>query len=409
MNIYFNKKTLIIVLISLGFVESTLAKGWGSSGGGGGVVCFLSQNEAIEADAYINAGQALPKVLLNKIESVVTLDYWDWQKTDGGTLLDFKSKDYKGIVTEVESHVSFSAPLFIYRLKQAGDIIRFNSWQNVQDIPRVMDATPKGELPANCRLVQLVRRLSNNNNLLGQGPVSKIPEVQVEFNSELFDLLNPLNQAILVMHERVYFLAQSNGIDSSDLIRPFVMMFFQQELMAGKIDKDRPYISPNNRRDIRYSLVNLFGDYIIYFGDDIKVTGAIGTQESRFNSFYQLNRNLRGLVAKCSAPKSIMIVRTKEETIKIDMACKDEVMHASINAQYDIETAFVFLTYYVYDIALQQINSEPILVPLKEPVFLQLADKTLTSLCNQIRDDQHRFRMENMAHQAKAYCDQIRH
>lgn len=395
---FFKISILAFTIISS---QSAFAKGWGSSGGGGGVACFFNEQEAAQATPYIQSGKSLPAPLIQRIQSLVTLDYWEWQTSAGkAPLHNFSTNNFYEIVTQVEDRNSLFVSLFIYRLKQSGDLIQTANWQNLLDIPLVNDATLKLPLPNNCRIVQLARRLSNNNNAPGVGPVLKAPEVLVEFNAELFALLNPLNKAILIMHERLYLMGQSLGVNTSDLFRPVVMQFFAENIADSLVMTDAKF----SARELRYRLVDILGDYIIYFGDEMKAQGEIGTQASRLNSFFNLNKSLREKIHTCMPATSLEKEISVADEVLIKK-CKDSVMRPMINAtDHDEETSFLILAYFIYDISLTHFNAEQVIVPLQNPAFLKDASDSLRWVCNAIVTDAQPLQNQVLANKAKAYC-----
>lgn len=377
--------------------------GWGSSGGGSGVACFSNENDAREADEFILAGKALPSEVRQKIITLVTLEYWEWTRYTNSKLFNFKSNDYKGILYEVEERGAVLSPTFIYRLKQAREIINFSTWNSNAEIPRVYDADPLKPIPAECRQIQLALRLSNKNNLNEQGPVKHKPEVRVEFNSDLFELLNPLNKAMLIVHENMYLLAQSIGYLKSDRIRPVVIQFFTEELFEDfrRMTPKGPQI-----QDMRNILVEVFGDYIIYFNDDTEITAKPFSQEARYKSFYKLNQTLRTTIRSCAS--RIPKMASPEATRKRYIECKDATMiYMASYPHLDPETAFLFLTHYLYDTIEKKTNSEFLFTPLKSPEFLKQADAALVLACRLLRRDQKNLVNEKMGAAAVSYCDLI--
>jgi hypothetical protein len=362
----------LIFSFSLIFASQALAEGgWGSSGGGSGVACYKDNTK-------------------KEMISVVTLDYWDWQATKPFELFTPKSTEYQGILKEVDGRISMHAPLFIYRLRQASHIIEISDWSKKTNIPKINDANPVKKLPENCELVQIAARYHRDAEIItGNGPTSKVPEVRIDFNKELFDLMDPLNQAILVLHEQMYMMGKTIGHHTSDDIRPVVMRFFEKDL-------NNPAKIRNYKFDLRIYLSSYFGDYILYFSD-IVLNASPLTQESRFNSFMEMIKTLRKRIHECSA-KGTAIVE-----------CKDFVIADTAgNLKWlTDEMAFMFYTNYILDMANQIINSELIIAPLQEENFRKTAQERLTYTCQIMRQYRKKLPEPDLAEKAQNYCSSL--
>jgi hypothetical protein len=364
--------------------------GWGSSGGGSGVACFANSTTANQAQEYITRGLPVPQDLKKQIIQLETLDYWEWAQTKPFGLFEYKSKDYQGIIKELQKHASIAAPIFIYRLQQTSQVISLADWNNKTSVPRIYDAQPASPLPENCRLIQLAARYTKEKYEGGNGPTLYRPIAKVDFDQDLFAKLDPLNQAILVLHEQMYLLGQTTGHDNSNKIRPLVMRLFQKELTDKKL---------------RYDLVVTMGDYVLYFGEDFRPQGAIGTQESRFNSFYDMNRTLRRHIDECAKKKGLPAKLVAPADIRAFNLCKDEAMDPNDNQRWlTDEMAFLFMSYYYIDISMGAFNSEVVIAPIQDFQFESLTQKRLQQTCAYIITEREIFKQVKMTDKAIRYC-----
>lgn len=341
--------------------------GWGSSGGGSGVACFTNPTTAEQAQVYIAQGLPLPLDLKKQIQQLETLDYWEWKQAKPFALFQPKSQDFQEIVQEMYKHASLAAPIFIYRLQQTSQVIELTNWSGKTSLPRIDDATPTHNLPESCKLIQLAARYTNETYVKGEGPSVRRPLVKVDFDQDLFAMLDPLNQAILVVHEQMYLLGQATGHDTSNEIRPLVLRLFQEKL---------------DHQSLRWDLVWFFGDYILYFAEDFKVEAAPGTQESRFNSFYEMLRRTRAQTRSCVERKKLQLSSQLPAEKNINKFCKDEAMDPRENQKwFTDEMAFLFVSYYYLDGTQKFFNAELLLAPLKDFQFLNHSQANLEATC----------------------------
>lgn len=374
--------------------------GWGSSGGGSGVACFATANDAVQADAFIDNQKTIPQPLKSKIKTLVTLDYWEWdQFPNHPELISPKTKEYKKILQDIKSYMAFMTPLYIFRLQQVSQLIEPVNWISKESIPRIYDAQPKSKLPENCRLVQLVARYTKDKYTIGTGPAKNLPVVKIEADEDLFLRLDPLNQAVLVLHEQMYLLGQIIGHTTSDPIRNLIMEFFTSEISK------KPFNSPISRA-LRQRLVYYFGDYMMYFGLDKKVSPPPGSQDSRFASFYTMLDTIRSADHECS--KDLSNDLKSDAVRQARMRCKDFSMNPARNEIWMTdEMAFLFVSYFFLDVSANQINAEVLLAPVSTDELKAVSQKTIAISCQWIYENESQLRFKILTQKAKAYCDLI--
>jgi hypothetical protein len=387
------RRTMRLVKTTKGGDIKIKAGGWGSSGGGSGVACFNDESTALKADIFIQQGLPLPSELKKQITKLETLDYWDWKQTKPFELIEPKSKNYKEILNEMHAHAGMAIPILIFRLEQTSQLIEPADWNGMSALPRIYDAKPTKAIDAHCRQVQLAARYTKETYTSGTGPSLYKPIIKVDVDQDLFAMLTPLDQAILVTHERAYMLGQTTGHNDSDIIRPFVMRLFQKDF---------------DHRKLRYDLVMQFGDYALYFGEDFKVKGAPGSQGSRFNSFYELLLKVRKNIGDCSKRKNLPAQIKTQEAFRELMACKDEAMNPiAVQAWSTDEMSFIFISYFVFDRSSGMFNSEVLVAPLKNPEFEALAKNRLNESCNAIKYEFENDYFVEMKAKAINYCNSL--
>ncbi len=351
--------------------DSGRSGGWGSSGGGSGVACYRDTTK-------------------KEMQSLVTLEYWEWDENKPFELFKPKSSDFKGILKEVDARISLEAPLFIYRLRQASQIIEMSDWSKKTNIPKINDVKPTRKIPNNCELVQLAARYHRDPEIkIGTGPMTKIPEVVIDFNIELFEKLDPLNQAILVLHEQMYLLGKTIGHRTSDEIRFLVMRFFEKDL------ENRAKVK-NLNFDLRFVLSAYLGDYVLYFSD-IGLPSSPLTQESRFNAFIEMLVKFRKDVELCDK-KGGDVKRCS------DLAMQDIEGHLK---WFTEEMTFIFYVHYVLDLMYGFVNAEIILAPLKDEFFVKYSQDYLKNMCESTRIAQSKLLGKILVEKTLSYCSKL--
>lgn len=386
------KVLFLFLLLTLGvsFSHRAQAGGWGSSGGGSGVACFANKAQADQAKILVDSARPLSVQLKKQMTSVEALDYWEWAQNKPYSLYDFKSNTADGIIAEMHSHAQFFAPIFIYRLQQSAQIIRTTDWSSKKSVPRIYDAKPLHELPNNCTLVQLAARYTKESYKSGEGPTVLVPTVRIDLDQDLFNKMTPLNQAILIIHEQMYLLGQTTGADTSDPIRPLVMTLFAEELSDRKLRSD---------------LVNTFGDYTLFFGEDYKVQGILGSQESRFNSFYEILRKVRSKIQLCHESKGLTLsIKTVQDRHQHQECLASSMNPHTLQEELNEEQSFVFLIYFIADIASHAFNSEVVIAPLQNEVFKEISRDRIQQFCSYLREEGDQFSIKKMIAKAKVYC-----
>lgn len=319
------------------------------------------------------------------------MDYWEWQQNKEFELFMPQAKDYQALVKEVDHRVSFVAPLYLFRLRQAAHLIEMSNWENKKEILKVNDVHLEKPLPETCKVVQLAVRSHRDSyeNVLGQGPSAKVPEVKMEFDQDLFSRLDLMNQAILIYHERMYLMAQTIGHKDSDKIRPLVMRLFEKDLL-------KPASSAGRNFYLRPSLVYYFGDHILYF-ENLSLAAKNFTQESRFNSFIEMLKVIRSKIGEC---RKLQKMTPRE--------CQDIAMDPDENKKwFTDEMAFVFYTYFVLDNTNNLLNSELLIAPIKDEEFVVESQRLLIANCKVFKQYREKLVLPDITEKALNYCSHL--
>lgn len=378
--------------------ENGLKKGgWGSSGGGSGVACFTSETAAKEADPYIDNAVPLTAELLKEIKTVEALDYWEWAQTRPFEILIEHGNTPDQILIRMQWVMQNVAPLFVFRLKQTNQLIDISKWQAKKSLPRIYDVKPAFELPANCRLVQLVSRYSSDKRKWMDGPSRNAPLIKTEYNADLFKKLSSLNQAILRVHEQLYLMGQASGRHSSDMLRPLVMQFFKSYHVDRAIS-----------RQLRTDIAKAIGDHPKFAADQYKVSGEIGTVESRFNSLNKILDIVTSRTESCLKKNNITFpAKETPERVAIANACKAKAFDMNeLQNEFDEEMSFVFVSHYLLDLSEKQIEAEIFLAPNDNPE-VKHSVKVMMGIACQMMDhiwDRYPKNLEPLITKAGDYC-----
>lgn len=378
--------------------------GWGSSGGGGGVACFQTQEQADQAEKFLQQGQVLPADLKQKMQELVILDYWDWKQEKRFELFTPIQSTGLNILHEVQDRVAEIAPLYIYRLRQGAELIDFSTWEKKANLARIEDATPGKPLPANCKIVQLAARYTKEVFESGAGPSRHRPVVKIEYDEDLVRRLDPINFAILILHEQMYFLGQMTGHSNSNEIRPMVMRFFEKDL-------SNPMPEISHQFYMRPALVYYFGDYVIYFADDehMKIDGPAFSQDARFASFYGMLMEIRSFRGKCDRGELTPEQKGQWPGIRSGKyECIDIAMSPLRNEKWlTDEMAFLFTAYYFLDQSLNRILAEVLMTPSKDPRFLARSAQMAQYVCGWTMFNQQGMSAQLLAQKTLNYCKQL--
>ena len=263
-----------------------LEGGWESSGGGG-VACFETPEQAKEYDRG-----GITDELRKKVRSLEMLESFELK--DIATFAA-KGRTVKEILASVDSFLETYAPIFRERLRLVEDRIDYAVWEDNRHLPRVNDAKiMRAITDPRCRSIQLAVRYSRSTP-------GKLPQLRVEVDRWLFEnKLDVINQAILILHERLYVMGKEMKHLSSNPLRALVGW-----LLCDEIHQLRRIYTHDSLMalNVQGRLGTLFGDYYFLFvadpADKPRRIPSTRGQYSRFVSFGSLLKILRERKGKC--------------------------------------------------------------------------------------------------------------
>lgn len=383
------------------FASPSLFAGWGS-GGGSGVACFKRVEDAKQADVYLNQKKNIPRALKDRIESLVTLEYWEnYPPSTPFVQSDSREK----ILSLIRERLQKYSPLFYFRYELVKDRIDFAQWKENAELPVIEDRTtlqPVEKTHPHCRIVQLVVRWARST-------AGKVPEVRVEFDSTLFGKLDAFNQAMLQVHEEFYLLGKETPEIhvSSDTLRTHVAILLSERFW--KLVGDMPTPASASRK-VQLLLNMIFGDYFLFFMDDeSEKPSAIPSgynQYSRFESFKSVLVRVRARKQECMQRRTDLDLLPPIEKNEVLNACSFEALDPlRLSDSLTDEEAFVYMSRWILDYFEHIDNSENLMVwNRKNPGEVTSAQrKELRHACQQLREDRYpRFYEAN--EKAVRYC-----
>lgn len=375
---------------------------WGSSGGGSGVACFKSTSLAQEAKSYVAQNRTLPIEIIEQIDTVETLDFWEAKDILAGRLKHFSKKKPEVILDEVYWNFSHLFPLFVFRLEQASQLIHFSDWEPTATLPKISDIRIRKELPAHCILVQLAVRWTKEKDFSTNKPFQSLPRVKVEFNPFLYDKLDNINKAVLKLHEQLYLLSQLNGETTSDTIRHLSVLFLTEDFKGKSI-------SGKFQRSARAHLVNIFGDYVFYFGDGMIFSAKNFSQESRYNSLYKYINTISSQVEECEKGLWSQDRKIPWRSDRKEHSCLDFANHpVSLSSWMTPEMAFLYISFSLIDVSLGEMNSEYLVTPFSSPSLIAVSESNLKFACRKILELHLQDPLyDKLLHKAQNYCQNI--
>jgi hypothetical protein len=262
-----------------------------------------------------------------------------------------KAADWRVILAQAKANLRMVSPVIARRMEQLSEWMEFSEWSSADFLPIVNDAHANQPLTEIDVPIQFAVRLSLGNNLAKQGPSRSKIRIKVIFNQKLFNLLDPIDQAILIFHEQLYALGQAVGLQDSDEIRPLVSIFFSnyfEDLRSRSNNGLKPVGLIPFFKD---KLTRYFGDYAIFFSDlDVPDRGLAYSADRHFSVFVELINDLRKYMSEC-----------RGLGFSKDVCAEKSMFRLSMDPNLSEEKAFLFMTYFFLEKNLNAINSELIM------------------------------------------------
>lgn len=291
---------------------------WKSSGGTG-IVCFQTPEQAKSYDKTVAQNVALSDEMVSQMTSLETLEHWERSNESFNNSLPADS-----LIKNLNQRLLIAAPLIAVQMDAVAQRIHRGSWQQTGLLEPTHDADPQrpfSELPAECRQIQLVVRV---NRVVEAG---EMPDIHVYFDSRLFEKLNPLNQAMLEIHERLYVLARQVGHADSFRTRLLVRTLFDENFWkTADVDARSMAMKLQSRFDYH------FGNYIDIFYSFFRPENPKPFSPSaRLQSLYEMVHLMKDSLHSCFEAKKV----APEE-------CRQEIFAPAFLARLTDEQQFVF-------------------------------------------------------------------
>lgn len=377
------------------------AGGWTSSGGGSGVVCFKETADKILADRYIDSSTTLPASIVEKIERVEVLDYFeaaDFVKEE--IEQNFKNEqNWKMLHEQQLQRIQMLTPVFAELLEIVGKKFTDLTWMIQPSLDLLLDQGDQPKIPANCRLIQIALRRSKNEPSTTQGYFG-IPartfEFDFQYNPFWFERLSAINKSMLLLHEELYLLGQSiGGHPKSDDIRYWVREF--SLLTQGKVTENTekhflPFETkkfesifsrigrsenlkegvnlPKAPNSLRFRLVRSFGDYPLYFFESQETNNFTSPANLRFQDYNRFLLALRDFGRQCQNDASMA------------RPCRDLLLEPSRLSQKitDLQ-AFAYISSRMLDKVDGVFNSDYLFIRGSNLKSLEMSDRATEEAC----------------------------
>lgn len=345
------KVAAFVSIVSGGIVTLMPLAAWagGFSGVGGGVGvaegAHLKDTQLLRQ--FLEQKKPVPKDLLARFK-LRTLDRWEMEKKQIELMDIPRGASWETILEMAKANIRLVAPTFGRRLDQVAEWMAFSDWQEFSGMGRVPDASTRFNLNENETPIQLVIRFSDGNNERSMGPATGKVRLKVAFNKPVFDLLDPIDQAMLVLHEQLYALAQSAGINSSDRVRPFVYSYFSKYMQEVRDYSQNGMVAARAIPLLKSEIIKLFGTYPMFFSDlDAIDKGAPRSVDRHFRIFIEVMTEQEKRFEQCTKAGGA------------GQACADQTLNETM-ARNDLsdEKAFIFLTYFLLERAAGSFNAE---------------------------------------------------
>ena len=369
---------------------AALAGGFSGVGGGGGVATFKTPADAHLARKYLNEGKPVPRELLDRAE-IRLLEMWEMN--DKIALFSAPpDADWRMLYAKALSNLRIISPLLVRKIERVNSWMDFESWKTAEHIPHIPDVEPMQPMGALNVPMQLAIRLSKGNHRWGEGPTRGDLELRVIFNRELFDRLTPVEQAMLVLHEQIYALAQATGHSTSDEARPLVKIAFSKHLDTEVREKTENGIKSNGFiRLVKTRTIEQFGDYILYFSRSDRLDrGAPRSADRHYTAFVEVLLKIRKKLNVC-----------KKSGMSQDQ-CYAKIFQSILDDGGGLqgEQAFIFILHFGAERKANLFNAESVMDAARTPEEHKLAMEEACKLVRQLGFE----RPSAVLEAAKLYC-----
>jgi hypothetical protein len=356
------------------------AGGWESSGGDG-VACWNNPEEAQKARNDLAETGFLSAESRASINTVVTLDSWDFLfqekkalprinfPTDFGKATAFETEDklkdsgpFTSVEDQVSHMISFYTPIFSQRLGMLKERFPVEKWVPSPNVPQIDDSHPKRFIDpkGNCVLIQLAARKTKSQE-------GVIPETRVYYDKELFDkYLSSLEKSLLVFHEYLYLIGKEAGLNNSDPVRKVnAYLHSKQFFELTDLWLQKSQSLAGRVRLVRSILGFSFGNYIKYFKREktLNITAPVNSPLFLHQKTVSMMDKVESIMQGCLIDHRFHAVEDSNEQQKIFWNCQQQTIEDSQvlrNDLYPVE-AFMLVARFYFD-ELMPFSSESLLI-----------------------------------------------
>lgn len=366
---------------------------WQSSGGTG-VGCFKNRASAEAFDLAMKNHEPLGDDLIGKLDSLVTLEYWEKDQLSK-SFKPFTDTTYEKILEHLKRRMRIHAALFAYKMEEVDARMAVDSWKPEYKLEPTNDANPL-RAPTDrgtpyCRLIQLAVRYTKPAKL------EEVPKVHVSFDSRLFALLDEVNKALLVTHERIYLIGVQAEHKDSQYTRLVTLNILNENLWDLENEKS------NIQAQRTQTLINqAFGDYVhvIFESTPPPENPVEYSSWSRYKSLRSAIEKMRVESDKCNHT-------TAESEDKQAMCTLAALKSKELNDGATGEEAFLIIYRWMFSAFGHPIpDSEIVLIDWKEREYQDAATSAMALACHYMEHEEPQESVfPTLIVKAQSYCE----
>jgi len=241
----------VLVLLVAGTLLGTLsaeAKGWSSTGGGSGALCFDKPEKAALIEFSRTKNGILTDSQLSSAVSLESLDLHEAGTLEKEGITAFAGRQLQqskaGLADETVLYAAamnrlrLIIPEAASRIQQIYAAIVAQKWEARSSLNDILDRSDRARLAENCIFVQILARHSSPGDQMIPRTNADLPTGIIEVDLRLWNRLDVLNKAALLFHESLYILAASHAEHRDSLrVRAMTRKIFSLDLESLSRDK----------------------------------------------------------------------------------------------------------------------------------------------------------------------------
>lgn len=213
--------TIFMVFSTLVAPSSSTAKGWSSTGGGSGALCFDTPNTAaLVSESRMKTG-VLSDLQIASAISIESLDIHEASTLEkegiaalaGRQLLESKTglAEESVLYAAAMKRLQKIIPDASIRIEEIFQAIVAQKWEPKISLDQIFDRSDRAQLSENCIFVQILARHSTPGKQVIPRSRADLPLGIIEVDLRFWNKLDVLNKAALLFHESLYILAASHA------------------------------------------------------------------------------------------------------------------------------------------------------------------------------------------------------